>query len=213
MSLDIKITIEGGESLTAALAACRQRAPAAMAKALNDTANSAQTRVRDGLASRFTLRRPDFMLRTIYRKPGQDFATTQQQQAAVGINPERNYFAKFEDGGRKTARSGRDVAIPLPAVKRNKADVVTAANRPKGLLGKPGVRKVVTPHGTWIVQEKRKYKGMGARTEFLYKLQPDVPIRPMLGFVQTVNDAVASTFEGHAVRAITVALVKLKAGA
>ena len=213
MSLDIKITITGGESLTAAFAACRQRAPAAMAKALNDTANSAQTQVRDGLASRFTLRRPDFMLRTIYRKPGQDFATNQKQQAAVGVNPERNYVAKFEDGGRKTARSGRDVAIPLPAVKRNKADVIGTANRPKGLMGKPGVRKVVTPHGTWIVQEKRKYKQMGARTEFLYKLQPDVPIRPMLGFVQTVNDAVTATFEGHAARAITVALLKLKAGA
>lgn len=84
---------------------------------LNRTANEMQDAIREGLGSRFTLRRKAFIQQTIYRKPGPDgdFATKDRLVAGVRINPERDILAKFEAGGQKTPREGKSIAVPLGA--------------------------------------------------------------------------------------------------
>lgn len=82
---------------------------------LNRTANEVQDEVRKGLSGQFTLRRKAFIENTIYRKPREDFATKDNLKAGVRINPERDVLAKFEDGGSKTPREGKSIAVPLGA--------------------------------------------------------------------------------------------------
>jgi hypothetical protein len=204
--MNIDIQIKNAEPVIQALSKIGEQAPFAMALTLNDTANAAQTAIRNGLSARFTLRRKDFILNTIYRQKGVDFATKRELSAAVRVNSERDVLAKFEDGGQKTPLVGRNVAIPLPGVKRNKNDIVTKANRPAGLIGKPGVARIETKAGTFLVQTKRGGRGMGARTEFLYQLKPSVPIKPVLSFVKTANDEVDRVFVRLALAAIDYAL-------
>lgn len=91
---------------------------------LNRTMDEAQSAIRETLPGRFTLRRRDFVEKTIYRKPGEDFASKDKLAAGVRIHDERNVLAKFEEGGDKTPRGGgvggagdsnKAVAIPVGA--------------------------------------------------------------------------------------------------
>ena len=206
MQITIKVT--GNDAVRSALQGIGRQAPYALSLALNSTANEAQTGIRQGLGA-FTLRRKAFVENTIYRKPGQDFATKTKFQAAVRVHPERDFLAQHEDGGQKTPQSGSNVAIPLPAVQATPTTVVPRRLRPSALRTNGQVRKVVTPAGVFLVRNKPgtgRGRLSGWRTEFLYKLKRSVPLRPRLAFHANASKAIDASFERHALAGIDRAL-------
>lgn len=154
------------------------RARFAASVGLNRTANEVQDGIRASLNGKFTLRREAFVKNTIYRKPGEDFASKDKLTAGVRVNEERNILAKFEAGGLKTPTGGRRfLAIPID-VKRNKSDIVTRANSIKALLASG---KAFLKNGkVWL-----KTGRGGKQLKLAYVLKPSVKIEPDLQFVAT----------------------------
>ena len=204
--MDIKVT--GTVEVNKALRELGPKARRALSYALNQTANDVQFSIQAGLQARFTLRRPDFVKRTIYRQPSVDFADRQgnELRAAVRVNPERNFLAQHEEGGYKTARDGGMVAIPLPSVQPSPSTVVPKRLRPSGMKNDRRVSKVVLPQGTFLVRHTQGRSGMGARSEFLYELKKSVPLRPRLGFLDTAEKSVNKTYQRNALLALDYAL-------
>jgi hypothetical protein len=206
--VDLKIRVEGVDAIKAAMREIGAKAPRALTLTLNKLADDGQRAVQDSLPRSFTMRRADFVKRTIYRK-GDDFATNGRPVARFGVNPERNFLAKFEESGIKTPMSGRSVAVPLQGVKPTSMTVVPNRMRPAALRTNEQVRKVVTSNGTFLVknvQGKGKGRLTGWRTDFLYKLVPSVRITARLGFLETATRTIDATFVRTAIMGIDAAL-------
>lgn len=188
------VKVRNEQAARSLLTDIRNRAPFAVATACNAIANGVQSEVRKSLSANFTLRRKLFIEQSIYRNRATDFAKKGQRliQAIVRVNPERDYLAKFEDGEQKKPVNGLHVAIPLPKVRPSFGMIVKDRDRLPALRGIPSVRKITTQAGTFIVRDvKGRGKAFrGARTDFLYKLQRSVPIRPRLGMVKTFENVV-----------------------
>jgi hypothetical protein len=206
------IEIRHSKDVANALAEIGRQAPFALSLALNYTANAAQREIRQGLGA-FTLRRKEYILRTIYRG-AVDKATKSYPFATVRIQPGRDVLAKHEEGGSKTPRSGNNVAIPLPAVREAAGNAVIPKRlRPSGLQRDARVRRIVTPSGTYLVRMRAgtgRGRMLGWRTEFLYRLKPSVPIRPRLGFQRNAMIAINRDFEKLAFEAIDRAMATRK---
>jgi hypothetical protein len=206
--MDLKIRVEGVDAIKAALRDIGAKAPRALTLTLNKLADDGQKAVQDRLSSGFTLRRPDFVKRTIYRS-GTDFATNSRPQARFGVNPARDQLAKFEENSVKAPISGRNVAIPLSAVKPTNATVVPKRLRPAALRASEQVRKVTTANGTFLVknvQGKGVGRRVGWRTDFLYKLVPNVRLTARLRFHETAKKAIDESFVRTATAGIEAAL-------
>ena len=206
--MDLKIRVEGVDAIKAALREIGAKAPRALTLTLNKLADDGQKAVQDSLPKSFTMRRADFVKRTIYRK-GDDFATNGRPVARFGVNPERNILAKFEESGSKVPMSGRSVAVPLQGVKPTAMTIVPKRMRPAALRTNEQVRKVVTPNGTFLVknvQGKGAGRRTGWRTDFLYKLVPRVRITARLGFHETAKKAIDASFVRTATAGIDAAL-------
>ena len=206
--MDLKITVTGQDAVKAAMREIGAKAPRALTLTLNKLADLGQQAVRDGLDKRFTIRRSEFVKNTIYRK-GADFATNARPQARFGVNPERDQLARFEVSGVKTPRSGGSLAIPLPAVKPTAMTVVPKRMRPAALRTNPQVRKVVTANGVFLVKDVQgqgKGRRDGWRTDFLYKLVPNVREKARLGFYETAEKTVNDSFVRVATAGIDAAL-------
>jgi hypothetical protein len=211
VGVEITLRVDGASGLRKALDDIGRKAPRAMALSLNRLADDVQAEVKKGLASRFTVRRSAFVQNTIFRK-GDDFATNTRLRAQVRVNPDRNFLAKFEEGGRKGPRSGTSVAIPLEAVKPTPMTVVQARMRPAALRMNQQVRKITTPAGTFLVKNRPgRGKGQmtGWRTEFLYKLRPSVPIRPRLDMHSTALRVVSSRAKEVLMMGVDAAIIGL----
>ena len=211
--MKIGLNVNGEAALRKALQDIGRQAPYALSLALNDTANDAQTSVRDGLSNAFTLRRAEFVKRTIYRNRATDFARKDRLQAIVRVNPERDFLAQHEEGGRKVPMSGSNVAVPLPAVQPNATAVVPRSLRPAALRRNAQVRKITTKNGTFLVRNRPgtgKGRLVGWRTEFLYELKRSVPIRPRLKMLDTASRSVDATFVARALQGIDRALASAR---
>lgn len=178
-----ELIVVGDKELARTLTEIGKQAPFALSLTLNRLANVAQKDVQNSLSSRFQLRRAQFVRNTIYRKPGEDTATKTKLEAGVRVDDRRNFLAKFEEGGRKTSIDGGRIAIPI-AARRNKAEVITKANRPRAILNKKGYRIA----NDLIVQTVGR--GKAAALRVWYKLVKDVPIRPRLEMAKTSQKAV-----------------------
>lgn len=207
----MRVTLQtsGSEAVRAELANIGRQAPFAMSLGLNAIANEAQQAIQGSLQGRFTLRRALFVQRTVYRDKRLDFATKTHLQAAVRINPERDFLAQHEEGGRKAPVSGRNLAIPLPAVQPVATAVIPRKLRPSAMRMDSQVRKVTTPAGTFLVRN-RPGRGRGGttgwRTEFLYRLKPQVPLRPRLQFIATAERVINASWDRHLMAGIERAL-------
>lgn len=204
----MQITVKGTVEVNKAMRELGPKSRRALAYALNETANDVQQKIQSGLMSRFTLRRADFVKKTIYRQPSVDFADRNgyELRAAVRVNPERNFLAQHEEGGTKTARDGGMVAIPLPAVQPSPSIVVPRSKRPSGMRNDRRVSKVVLPSGTFLVRHVQGSRNRTARTEFLYELKRSVPLRPRLGFLDTAEKTVNKVYQRQAIMALDFAL-------
>lgn len=207
--MKITLSVKGAPAVQQTLRAIGRQAPFAVSTALNNIANEVQRGVQDSLGSRFTLRRSDFIKKTIYRGKGVDFATKSKLQATVRVNPQRDVLVQHEEGQLKTPRSGLHVAVPLEAVRPVPSAVVPKRLRPSGLRGHPQVRKITTPAGTFLVRN-RPGKGKGGlngwRTEFLYELKRAVPLRPRLRFHATAQGVIEASWQRHLLQGIEKAL-------
>lgn len=133
MSQNVIVGAEGLEEVKRMLDRLPQNARYGAALGINRTVDEAQQAIRDSLPGKFTLRRAAFIRNTVYRKPGQDFATKEKLEGAVRINEERNVLAKYEDGGSKRPRQGGYLAVPV-AARPTKGAVVPDRFRLKTLL-------------------------------------------------------------------------------
>ncbi len=210
MTVDISINVTGHEEIKRALKEIGRLAPRALTLTLNKLADDGQRAVQDSLTTGFTLRRPDYVRKTIFRQSPQDFATNARPRAAFGVNPARDMLAKFEEDSVKAPMSGRSVAIPLPAVKPTPDTVVAKGLRISTLRSDPKVRKITTPNGTFLVKEKKagRVKGVrfGARTDLLYKLVPSVRLKARLRFHVTAQRTIDESFVRTASAGIDAAL-------
>lgn len=182
----------------------KRQIPFAISMALNRTAEDGQAAVRERLGGEFTLRRKDYIDRTI-KIENRDRATKTKPFVIVGVDPTRNVLAKFELGGAKTPVSGRALAVPIDA-RRNKSDIVTKSQRIRSL----NLRKVGSKAGGIRIQgDKGTFVAGGAvlqrvgsrgKIRVLYAFKDSVPLRPVLRFEDTVTRTVekrwAPNFEG-----------------
>lgn len=160
---------------------------------LNRTADEIQRAEQDSLSQHFTLRKADFIRRTIYRDPSKDFATKRQLAAGVRINPDRDFLAKFEQGGLKTSMRGGFVAVPMGA-RRNKLDIIPRSARPRALIAS----------GRAFVKNNVLFgkvgRGKSARLIALFEFRKAVMLPASLHFEDTAlrvaNDRLADNVQG-----------------
>lgn len=196
MRYDIQVD---STAVTKGLAGLEGQMRFAMSKALNDTANDAQRAIQGSLAQRFTLRRPDFITRTIKRNR-EDFATKEKLEAVVRIDPSRDLLAKFESGGTKTPTQGKAIALPTETVRRTKAQIIRQGQRPKALLASG---KAFSKGGRLLLRI-----GKAIRTAYVFKAAVKIPAR--LGFVETANKAVDASFVRRAEAAVERAIATMR---
>jgi len=158
-----------------------KKAKFATAAGLNILANHAQGAIREHVrGTDFMLRRPTFVLNTIKRERGQDFATGSKLEAAVRIDPDpkRDFLAKHVEGGVKRPRDGRSLMVPVGIKGTGAGGVITTAQRAR-LKVDPRVVRIRNDQGKDLLV---RFSGRGrrARTEVLFRLVPSVPLRPRL---------------------------------
>ena len=206
--INLSVDASGARAFFAEL---RGQLPFATATALNRTAEDGQAAVRKHLSEPFILRRREFIERTV-KIETRDRASKTKPFVDVGIDPTRNFLAKFELGGEKRPIEGRALAVPID-VKTNKRDIVPKSLRLRNLnLHRVGNR-IVGDKGTFIaggavLQRVGKRSRTFGPTQFgrdpnikvLYAFEDSVPIKPVLHFEQimekTVEQRWAPNFDG-----------------
>lgn len=183
--LDIKTDID------AALAKFRaaldpKQLPFAAARALTRTAVEIQAQVREEMPQRFTLRR-----QWIVQGIRVERATKDNLRASVFTMDE--FMGRQERGGTKAPKQDQHLAIPMPAVRRTKRDLIREADLPKN-LGRAEITKTlrngktITRKGAGGAAFKTEVNGRlflvrrrNGKLEFLYLLVPRADIQKRLG--------------------------------
>lgn len=162
--------------------------PFALASTINIVVQDAQAAQVRAMHRAFQIRRADFLRRQVKIH---QFASKRDLRAHLGFAGDRaDVFAKFEAGGTKTPRGGRTIAVPVEA-RRNKRDLITAANRPKQLLATASKRAFLVrgADGDGVILQ-RVGRGRRTKTRVLYGLTPRVQLPASLGFVDRVTETV-----------------------
>lgn len=172
-----------------------KQAPFAVSLGINNVMKLGQQREIAHIRGAFTLRRPQFIERTIKIL---QFANKRTLTGVIGIDPTRDVLAKFEDQGIKRPTSGSALAVPIQ-VKRGKTDIVVKRMRVRALelrpvrsktgkvtlKGKYGTFTVKTPQGGAILQRTGK-----GQVKVLYAFKRSVPLPKNLEFTQQIVSAV-----------------------
>lgn len=172
-----------------------KQAPFATSLAINNVMKLGQQREQAHLGEAFTLRRQQFIERTVKIL---QFANKRTLTGVIGIDPTRDVLAKFEDQGVKRPTSGSALAVPI-SVKRGKTDIVVKNMRVRALelrpvrsksgevtlKGKYGTFTVKTPTGGAILQRTGK-----GQVKVLYAFKRSVPLPKNLEFTQHILSAV-----------------------
>jgi hypothetical protein len=186
--------------------------PFAMSKAINTALVKAQAKQLAHMQREFTIRRPQFAkLSTKITK----FAKKTSLIGEIAIAPpgdRADIFAKFELGGTKRPKDGRNIAIPITGspVKKSARTIVSDQNRPKALLS--GATTIQTRSGKVKAVKRAKSFGgaflipahdgkpggifirAGKKVKLAYTLQPKAEIKPRLDFVETVSTSINQTW-------------------
>ncbi len=224
----IDVTTDDKMGIAGYLSGLRAQLPYATAVAINDTVNQVQSAVQLSLDSDFTLRQPGFIKNTVYRKPGQDFATKTNLVGATRINPERDFLAKFEDDSVKSARGSNLLNVPIlrlsaPAIIVKRGDPLDArrilsliqsqGGKNVGPFRKRGARKasqesfflVHTKNGRTLILQR-----VGSQIRTLYSLVQQVPITShRLHFDEIAEPVALARWEPNFERALDVAIASM----
>lgn len=193
------------------LGSLSRQAPYAISVGINKLMESGQAAQRAHDRDIFTVRREQFIDRTVKIL---QFAKKQTLTGIIGIDPKRDVLAKFEAGGLKKPR-GSMLAVPI-AVRRNKSDIVVKTMRVRELRLTPYTTKhgtrlrglqrtftVKTAKGGAILQRVgRKPKGTTLAEEIAagsvrvaYAFKRSVPIPADLKFVDTMTKTAEREWE------------------
>ena len=190
------------KDVTAYLRGMERQMQFALVKALNKTANDAQSAVRKGIEQRFVLRKKEFILRTV-KIPKEARADTRSNKYDVDvmIDPQKDVLAKFEAGGEKRAIDGKAIAIPTTAIRPTITATIPLARRPPRLFAsKRGLAGRIYSKRGFLFETIGR--GRAAITRALYVWKDAVRIKPMLHFVATVEESVSKTWKPNAEAAV-----------
>lgn len=211
MSVTIRIDTSKVAQNLDALAA--KQIPFALSLAINRLGEQGQQAERQRFAQVFTERRKDFLEREGVKRLG-PAATKNNPSVTFGPSARADFLFKFEQGGQRPTRSG-SIMIPVDA-KRNKKDIVNAANRPRALIanktskGAGGVFLLTTQRGK-LAPGLYQRTGRGGRggVKLLFAREQKAIIPPSLHFVQTFSTIAknqwATTFDAALKQAIATA--------
>jgi len=227
------VKVEGLEEVEAILQKMRGQVAFGASMGMNRTMDEAQTAIRQTLPGKFTLRRATFIQNTVYRKPGQDWATKDHLVARVRIHDDRNFLAKFEDGGDKTPTQGRKaLGVPvLGGARPNKTSVVPEKFKLSALFfgqrglgsqalqilntkkksARKGLLKASAAKTTAVIGDK-VYSIIGTKNKpklkLLWVFKKAVRVAPRLGFVATARSVINSRANPNIAGAIDVELAR-----
>lgn len=193
--------------------------PFALANAVNSTALDVQRAARNRARSVFTIRRPEWVDRSMKIK---QFATKRNPTAIVGIHPPGatgaqrvDILGKFETDTQKLPR-GRSIAIPVSSrIKRGNSGIISSRDRPKAYNFRQVGKKIIGDRGTFIIRKAdgsgmifqrvkgpKAPKGMKRSSSIfaLYILARRARIVPDLKFIPTAQNVVDTRFNAHMVR-------------
>jgi hypothetical protein len=225
MDFDLGVAITGYDDLSSSLSGLVDQMPFATSVAINNTLNDIQGDERTHAHSAFIMRAQDFIDRSIYIGPA-DRAKKNNLIGTVRIDPNKDFLAKFEDGGEKTPLGSSSLAVPIfredaPGIIIKRGDplsiknLLAAINRKGDAAGRLKRRKgsmevqqrvylVKNAKGSFIVQ------GSGASARVLYKFLPEVPIKPQLEFAEIAMTSALAHWEQNAEDAIGTAIETMR---
>lgn len=229
--LTLTVTTDDQSGIAGALSGLRGQLPFALSVAINNTLNDAQSAIQAKLPDEFTLRRADFIQKTIYIAPG-DRARKDNLVGTVRVNPDRNFLAKFEYGGEKQSASGKSLAIPImrasdPSLIIGRGDplsvkmLMASITASHGKVLRSRVRKgqlrvavdpnrvflLKTDKGTFIVQ--RTGPGAGD-TRILWQFRKQTALPANLDFENTAMQAALKSWDGNVTKAIAYAIATMR---
>ncbi len=200
-TMDITVSVTGLDEITHGFGVIEQQLPYAISRGINATLDAMQTAVRTHLHDgTFFLRRPDFIDKTIYIAPS-DRATKTRLVGTVRVDPERNFLAKFEDGGQKDPSKASTIAVPVfkqasPSLIVSRSDplyikkLMASLDRTGAARGRvrnrKGAPKRLVPQKVYLVKTAKgtllvERTGPG-QTRVLYAFERSVPIKADLHF-------------------------------
>ncbi len=173
----------------------KQQMPFAMAGAINDTAFAVRKdTIERGWPSDVTVRNPRFLSAVMMPIKGANRANKRNLVATVQNYPSgdrhRDYLERLAVGGIKTPR-GRNIAIPARDVRMRARGGVTPSNRPRALLGRKNVFRVVLKNGQPAIVRRATKKRYPL--QMLYLLEPNGMIRKQFDFYDDANATVRRT--------------------
>jgi len=182
----------------------KEQIPFAASQATNDVAKAGQGMLWDAMRQNFLIRRPWVLQESVKIT---HFSTKRDNpiHTRIVVGDKADFMDKFEPGGVKTSRSGRNIAIPILA-RPGRGGVVPPELRPKNLHLHAVGKTTRGDQRTFLMKTRSGREGIFQRTGpgprdyiLLYWLTPQVPIPANLHFEATFRDAVerlwAKSFE------------------
>ncbi|MCP4352303.1 MAG: hypothetical protein GY795_43145 [Desulfobacterales bacterium] len=172
--------------------------PFATALALTNTAKKAQEKLRQGLGSKFTMRRT-WVAKGIQVKAANKRQPLHLMEAIIGSKDE--FMLRQELGGVKKGRSGHRIAIPVGA-RRTRKSVTTKRSWPTQVLKRKNVFILEQKFGREAIIQRNK----SGDIKLLYLLQRKVKVKKRWDFRETVNEVAQEQFNSQFNKAFDRAL-------
>jgi hypothetical protein len=200
------------------LSRIRRQIPFATSKAINETAKDSQKYQRAYQLRAFDVTRRTFMERSVKIKP---FAKKRSLWARIQIEPpggkkRADVIAKFEKGGRKTAKSGQHVAVPIagprltrrtrarPNIPSRYGPFEPRKGQPTVLEGKK--RTFVVTRGSKAGVYQRIGRARKGKFRLLYTFKQSVTIDRRLNFIRNIKRIVNQRWDRNFSRAFRQAM-------
>lgn len=223
--MELTVKVDGLDQVTSGMSVLEQQLPYAISRGINATLDSAQSAIRTHLHDgTFLLRRADFIDRTVYIGRD-DRARKDSLVGTVRINPERDFLAKFEDGGTKSPSQASSIAVPV--FKKQSPSLIISRGDPlfirklmasldksgasQGRVGKrKGAPKRLIPQKVYLVKSAKGtflIERIGPNyTRVLYAFERSVPIKADLHFDEIAMRTALATWDENMSRALEDAI-------
>jgi len=179
-TMQMSIKVDTGPALRYLRGIKDSQLPFAMAKGLTKTAQDVQTAMIRELPGRFTLRTKWYEKQTPY---GFKIVAAKKQSPMAKVFTRAPWIVEFEAGTQRKP-AGKTFAVPTPAVKRTKRELISKTWKPRAAMTRTSHRRAfILPTGQGAGMFYRAKKG--APLTMLYWLARKAIIRPRLKFAET----------------------------